>query len=79
MSSDVVFKQDLPPKGGYAPINFKRIPAKTVGYSKYLSPACMEKLWEAGKISQRMCALQTKKCVAHERTFQHIAQQIGWV
>jgi len=22
------YKQDLPPKGGYAPINFKRIPAK---------------------------------------------------
>ncbi len=24
------FKQDLPPKGGYAPINFKRIPAKQI-------------------------------------------------
>ena len=24
------FKQDLPPKGGYAPINFKRIPARTL-------------------------------------------------
>eukprot|EP00088_Acartia_fossae_P050532 TRINITY_DN56622_c0_g1_i1.p1 TRINITY_DN56622_c0_g1~~TRINITY_DN56622_c0_g1_i1.p1 ORF type:complete len:152 (+),score=13.69 TRINITY_DN56622_c0_g1_i1:49-504(+) len=24
------FKQDLPPKGGYAPIHFKRIPARTV-------------------------------------------------
>jgi len=24
------FKQDLPPKGGYAPINFKRVPAKRV-------------------------------------------------
>ncbi|XP_023320719.1 NADH dehydrogenase [ubiquinone] 1 alpha subcomplex subunit 13 [Eurytemora carolleeae] len=30
MSSTPVFKQDLPPQGGYAPINFKRIPAKTV-------------------------------------------------
>jgi hypothetical protein len=26
----VAYKQDLPPKGGYAPINFKRIPAKQV-------------------------------------------------
>ena len=24
------YKQDLPPKGGYAPINYKRIPAKSV-------------------------------------------------
>eukprot|EP00095_Tigriopus_kingsejongensis_P001957 maker-scaffold594_size129171-snap-gene-0.19 protein:Tk01957 transcript:maker-scaffold594_size129171-snap-gene-0.19-mRNA-1 annotation:"nadh dehydrogenase 1 alpha subcomplex 13" len=24
------FKQDLPPKGGYAPITYKRIPARTV-------------------------------------------------
>ena len=26
----VPYKQDLPPKGGYAPINYKRIPAKSV-------------------------------------------------
>ena len=24
------YKQDLPPKGGYAPINYKRIPARQV-------------------------------------------------
>ncbi len=24
------YKQDLPPKGGYSPINFKRIPAKQI-------------------------------------------------
>ena len=24
------YKQDLPPEGGYAPINYKRIPAKSV-------------------------------------------------
>jgi hypothetical protein len=24
------FKQDLPPEGGYAPVNFKRIPARTI-------------------------------------------------
>ena len=24
------FKQDLPPRGGYEPINFKRIPAKKI-------------------------------------------------
>lgn len=30
MAAEVGFKQDLPPKGGYAPINFKRIPAKQV-------------------------------------------------
>ena len=24
------YKQDLPPKGGYAPINYKRIPARSV-------------------------------------------------
>ena len=34
--SDAMFKQDLPPKGGYAPIHFKRIPAKTVS-SHYVS------------------------------------------
>eukprot|EP00088_Acartia_fossae_P022450 TRINITY_DN2364_c0_g1_i1.p1 TRINITY_DN2364_c0_g1~~TRINITY_DN2364_c0_g1_i1.p1 ORF type:complete len:153 (-),score=28.23 TRINITY_DN2364_c0_g1_i1:165-623(-) len=28
--SDAAFKQDLPPKGGYAPINFRRIPARQV-------------------------------------------------
>jgi len=28
--ADNAFKQDLPPKGGYAPINYKRIPAKRV-------------------------------------------------
>ena len=26
----IPYKQDLPPKGGYAPINYKRIPAKSV-------------------------------------------------
>uniref|UniRef100_A0A1S6GLE2 NADH dehydrogenase [ubiquinone] 1 alpha subcomplex subunit 13 n=1 Tax=Pseudodiaptomus poplesia TaxID=213370 RepID=A0A1S6GLE2_9MAXI len=30
MATAGAFKQDLPPKGGYAPINFKRIPAKQV-------------------------------------------------
>ena len=30
MASSGTYKQDLPPKGGYAPINFKRIPAKSV-------------------------------------------------
>merc|ERR1712018_1013848 len=29
-SSKRPYKQDLPPKGGYAAINFKRIPAKTI-------------------------------------------------
>ena len=28
--TEAAFKQDLPPKGGYAPINFKRVPAKRV-------------------------------------------------
>ena len=28
--ASVPYKQDLPPKGGYAPINYKRIPAKSV-------------------------------------------------
>ena len=28
--ASTAYKQDLPPKGGYAPINFKRIPAKSV-------------------------------------------------
>ena len=28
--AEATFKQDLPPKGGYAPINFKRIPARRV-------------------------------------------------
>ena len=31
MAAEAAFKQDLPPKGGYAPINFKRVPAKQVG------------------------------------------------
>ena len=30
MASAGTYKQDLPPKGGYAPINFKRIPARSV-------------------------------------------------
>ena len=30
MASTRAFKQDLPPQGGYAPINFKRIPARTL-------------------------------------------------
>ena len=29
MASAGTYKQDLPPKGGYAPINFKRIPARS--------------------------------------------------
>ena len=29
-AGSVPYKQDLPPKGGYAPINYKRIPAKSV-------------------------------------------------
>jgi NADH dehydrogenase (ubiquinone) 1 alpha subcomplex subunit 13 len=28
--AEASFKQDLPPKGGYAPINYKRIPARRV-------------------------------------------------
>ena len=28
--ASVPYKQDLPPKGGYAPINYKRIPARSV-------------------------------------------------
>ncbi|XP_072400325.1 NADH dehydrogenase [ubiquinone] 1 alpha subcomplex subunit 13 [Diabrotica undecimpunctata] len=28
--SKVEFKQDMPPQGGYNPINFKRVPAKTL-------------------------------------------------
>ena len=31
MASSASYKQDLPPKGGYAPINFRRIPARQVG------------------------------------------------
>ena len=31
MASSAPYKQDLPPKGGYAPINFRRIPARQVG------------------------------------------------
>ncbi len=27
---EIAYQQDLPPKGGYAPINFKRIPARQV-------------------------------------------------
>jgi len=30
MAAEAAFKQDLPPKGGYAPINFRRVPAKQV-------------------------------------------------
>ena len=30
MASSAPYKQDLPPKGGYAPINFRRIPARQV-------------------------------------------------
>ena len=30
MAAAGTYKQDLPPKGGYAPINFKRIPARSV-------------------------------------------------
>merc|ERR1712037_724767 len=30
MASSASYKQDLPPKGGYAPINFRRIPARQV-------------------------------------------------
>merc|ERR1711936_653337 len=29
-AGSVPYKQDLPPKGGYAPINYKRIPARSV-------------------------------------------------
>ena len=28
MATSKPYKQDLPPKGGYAPVTFKRIPAK---------------------------------------------------
>merc|ERR1712083_178054 len=30
------YKQDMPPEGGYAPVNFKRIPAKTLIRGKWL-------------------------------------------
>merc|ERR1739844_500308 len=30
------FKQDLPLEGGYAPVNFKRIPARTIIQGKWL-------------------------------------------
>ena len=36
MASSASYKQDLPPKGGYAPINFRRIPARQVGLLKKL-------------------------------------------
>ena len=36
MASSKAFKQDLPPKGGYAPIDFKRIPARVVMGGKAL-------------------------------------------
>ncbi|CAG9818292.1 unnamed protein product [Phaedon cochleariae] len=29
MSSDIKFQQDMPPAGGYKPIDYKRVPAKT--------------------------------------------------
>ena len=34
------YKQDLPPKGGYAPITFKRIPAQQIMKGKLNSTAC---------------------------------------
>ena len=30
------YKQDMPPEGGYAPVNFKRIPARTLISGKWL-------------------------------------------
>ncbi len=33
-TSKLPYKQDLPPKGGYAPISFKRIPAKQIATGK---------------------------------------------
>ena len=36
MASIKAYKQDLPPKGGYAPIEFKRIPARVIMSGKVL-------------------------------------------
>lgn len=39
MATTKAYKQDLPPKGGYAPINFKRIPARVIFGGKAQFPA----------------------------------------
>ena len=31
----IITLQDLPPKGGYAPINYKRVPARTLVNGKW--------------------------------------------
>ena len=33
--SYIIILKDLPPKGGYAPINYKRIPARTLVNGMY--------------------------------------------
>ena len=57
MASSAPYKQDLPPKGGYAPINFRRIPARQVlisfvGKKKLLSPGaqCPDHLWRPDRL-----------------------------
>lgn len=35
MASKEGFKQDMPPEGGYKPIPYKRIPAKTFFSGRY--------------------------------------------
>ena len=53
MASSAPYKQDLPPKGGYAPINFRRIPARQVqkcliieedNHSSFPGPQCSDHL-----------------------------------
>ena len=49
MASSAPYKQDLPPKGGYAPINFRRIPARQVDQTSaweklFLKKSCVQVL-----------------------------------
>lgn len=41
-------KQDLPPAGGYAPVNYKRIAAKSFFNGEFIVKNSINKIWCVG-------------------------------
>merc|ERR1711874_394921 len=63
------YKQDLPPKGGYAPITFKRIPAQQIMKDRWWLGAFI--VYQTGALIYMKHALnQEKKLRVEERSFE---------
>merc|ERR1711899_717523 len=69
------YKQDLPPKGGYAPITFKRIPAQQIMKDRWWLGAFI--VYQTGALIYMKHALnQEKKLIVEERSVELALQPL---